>query len=130
MIDPGIVDTSFNGKRARMVTMPFPPTISQYYRSYRGRRLMSREGRQYRSLALGMAMLNKVEVLEGRLIVEINLYMPDNLRRDIDNYQKALLDSLTHARVWVDDSQVDQLLTIRRPVSKPGKAVVHVVEKS
>ena len=34
------------------------------------------------------------------------LYPPQKRNRDLDNYQKALFDSLTHAGVWVDDRQI------------------------
>jgi crossover junction endodeoxyribonuclease RusA len=39
----------------------------------------------------------------------IILYPPD-ARRDIDNYNKALFDALTHAGIWEDDSQVKRML--------------------
>jgi crossover junction endodeoxyribonuclease RusA len=42
--------------------------------------------------------------------VEIILYPPDARRRDIDNYNKALFDALTHAGIWEDDSQVQRML--------------------
>ena len=38
------------------------------------------------------------------------LYPPDARRRDIDNYNKALCDALTHAGVWEDDSQAKRML--------------------
>ena len=39
---------------------------------------------------------------------------------------KALLDSLTHAGVWEDDSLVDDLRLIRGEVRKPGGCVVEI----
>ncbi len=47
------------------------------------------------------------------LYVEVVLYPPDKRRRDLDNYMKPLLDALTHAQVWEDDSLVDQLAIFR-----------------
>ncbi|WP_275272978.1 RusA family crossover junction endodeoxyribonuclease [Pantoea ananatis] len=38
--------------------------------------------------------------------VTLLLYPLDKRNRDLDNYQKALFDSLTHAGVWVDDRQI------------------------
>ena len=38
------------------------------------------------------------------------LYPPDQRRRDIDNYNKALFDALTLTGVWEDDSQVKRML--------------------
>ncbi|AMO47598.1 Crossover junction endodeoxyribonuclease rusA [Enterobacter sp. FY-07] len=53
--------------------------------------------------------------------VEIILYPPDARRRDIDNYNKALFDALTHAGVWEDDSQVKRMLVEWGPVVKGGR---------
>lgn len=61
--------------------------------------------------------------LAGNLAVAMELYPPDRRRRDVDNYSKAVLDALTHARLWRDDSQVKrQTVTVRE--SKAGGQVV------
>jgi crossover junction endodeoxyribonuclease RusA len=52
----------------------------------------------------------------GRLAVEIEAHVPDKRKRDLDNLFKAVLDSLTHAGVWADDSQIDALRIVRKPV--------------
>lgn len=53
-----------------------------------------------------------------RLRVELSVTPPDNRRRDLDNLLKAVLDGLGFAGVYDDDSQIDELLVIRRPVRK------------
>lgn len=40
---------------------------------------------------------------------------PDRIR-DLDNYNKALFDALTHAGVWEDDRQVKRMLVEWGPV--------------
>ena len=62
------------------------------------------------------------------MVVEVHLYPPDGRRRDLDNHLKILCDTLTHAGVWDDDEQVDDLRIIRMPVEKPGKAIVRIEE--
>ena len=52
--------------------------------------------------------------LRGPLSVRVELYPADNRRRDIDNPLKALLDSLTFAGVWEDDSQIVHLLVEKK----------------
>ena len=59
---------------------------------------------------------------EGPVRVTLVAYPPDKRKRDVcDNLLKCLLDSLTHAGVWEDDSQVDELAVIRGDVVRGGK---------
>ena len=44
--------------------------------------------------------------LSGRLAIAVTLFPPDRRRYDLDNRLKAVLDSLTEARVWEDDRHV------------------------
>jgi crossover junction endodeoxyribonuclease RusA len=53
--------------------------------------------------------------------VEILLFPPDARRRDIDNYNKALFDALTHAGIWEDDSQVKRMLVEWAPQVPAGR---------
>ena len=73
----------------------------------------------------------------GPVAVEIEAHMPDKRRRDLDNLLKGLFDALTHAGVWMDDSQVDDF-RVRRARHPDGslriggmvKVVVHPMEAS
>ncbi len=59
--------------------------------------------------------------------VAVTLHAPDNRRRDLDNFGgKALLDALTHAGVWLDDSQVRRLSMEWGENVRSGKAVVQI----
>lgn len=114
------------------LTLPFPPSANHYWRHVivgRGvRTLLSRRGRAYKTLVCdyvrGRGLAGR---LAGRLAVEVKLFPPNRLRRDVDNFGgKALLDALTTAGVWQDDSQVDELLIRRCAVVAGGQCVVDI----
>lgn len=58
--------------------------------------------------------------------VTVLLYPPDRRNRDLDNYQKALFGSLTHAGVWVDDRQIKRFTVEWGEQVKQGKAEVMI----
>ena len=82
-----------------------------------GRTLISEAGRRYRIAIEQMAVVQAWKRFDAtaRLAVEIDAWMPDRRRRDLDNTLKATLDSLTHAGLWEDDSQIDSLKIVRIP---------------
>lgn len=113
--------------------LPWPPSLNSYYRSpnkgpLAGRHLISARGRLYRVevVAAGWAQLRLKPMLTGRLYVYIDAYPPDKRKRDLDNLLKALFDALTHAGVWVDDSQIDRLAVERRPPAPNGRIDVTI----
>lgn len=63
-----------------------------------------------------------------RCEVEVVVNPPDCRRRDLDNYAKVMMDSLTFAKLWDDDECVDRLTLIRGDKGKPGSVVVSVSE--
>lgn len=104
----------------------FPPSLNNYYvKTQRGVRI-SEKGKKFRA-----ALMRDVEEqiaggqAEGRCLVEIVLWPPCNRRRDVDNFIKAVFDATTHAEVWDDDSQVDQLL-VYRGVTSPQNGMIGV----
>lgn len=104
--------------------LPFPPSVNGYWRSFRGSQIISEKGRYYRAHVA--RILRDCEPLSGRLRAKVYLWMPDRRKRDLDNYQKALFDSLVHAGALVDDSLIDRLVVMRMPVEPPGRAVVRI----
>ena len=108
--------------------LPWPPSLNRYYRVFRGRVLISRDGRRYRMMAV--SRLGGTARLEGDLSLKVLLHPPDRRRRDADNPLKCLLDSLTHAGVWTDDSQVKDIeLHMLEPRPPDGEALVEITEK-
>lgn len=122
------------GCSAMKLTLPFPPTVNTYYRSpdrgaLKGKHLISEMGRKFKKNVYASV----VEQYGGipkpvNVNVEVNivLFPPDNRRRDLDNYNKALFDALTNARVWEDDSQVKRMEIEWGPVVKPGRVEITI----
>jgi crossover junction endodeoxyribonuclease RusA len=66
--------------------------------------------------------------LLGHLVVTLTAFPPDKRRRDLDNLPKVVLDSLTKAGVWKDDSQI-QRLTIQWGAIWPGGVLEVEIEE-
>ena len=116
------------------LTLPFPPSLNTYWRApnkgpLAGRHLISAKGRAYQSDACA-AIIEQLHKLpkpsSAPAAVEIILFPPDARRRDIDNYNKALFDALTHAGIWEDDSQIKRMLVEWGPVVKKGKVEITI----
>lgn len=108
--------------------LPFPPSVNGYWRSVRGRNILSAAGRAYRLAGLeALRTQSGPWPLAGRLQVTLTLYVPDRRRRDVDNFSKAVLDLLTHGGVYDDDSQIDHLTVIRGPVRAGGQVQAVIV---
>lgn len=99
------------------IVLPFPPSMNGYWRSVNGRQIISAKGREYRAAVMGLAVRQKWPAFgTSRIRLEIEAWMPDARRRDLDNIIKAPLDALTHAGLWADDSQIDDLRISRAPM--------------
>ena len=116
--------------RTVYLTLPWPPSVNRIWRAVGGRVVLSAAARRYHKAAAKALPTGKVEPLRGRLYVTLVLHPPAKLGAvwDVANREKCLCDVLTKQRVWLDDSQIDQL-TIRRgaPYGK-GRAVLIIVE--
>jgi len=110
------------------ITLPWPPTVNSYYRTYKDRTILSAAGRQYKiDAGLAIAMSIKTPPMyTGRLEVELHIAPPDRRRRDIDNYAKATLDALQAGGIFKDDSQIDRLFIYRLDVTKTPHVIAQV----
>lgn len=92
------------------LTLPWPPSVNRYWRTFQGRMIISAEGREYRKAVADQVLIQRgAKHYEGKLKVVIEAWRPDKRRRDLDNLLKAVLDSLTHAGVWADDGLIIDL---------------------
>jgi len=112
------------------ITLPWPPSVNHYWRTWRGRMLISRQGRTYREQVGAILKVAGVTPQAGPLAVHVELYPPDRRKRDVDNTFKAIGDSLQHGGVFQDDSQIVWLLLERAEGVAGGKVIVRVAEKT
>ena len=106
--------------------LPYPPSVNHYFRMVQGRMLISREGRLFRQRVCAILAASGVQALAGPLAVQIEVYPPDNRRRDIDNVQKALLDAMQHGGAYHDDSQIVRLVIEKRQPIEGGRTIVRI----
>lgn len=111
--------------------LPYPPSVNHYWRKWHDRMVVSREGREYRTQVCGLLAGGsgggvRKPPMGGRIALCMDAFPPDRRRRDLDNLQKSVLDSLQHAGVYEDDSLIDLLLTQRRHVVAGGLLRVHI----
>lgn len=113
-----------------MLTLPYPPSINHYWRHFRGRTVISQEGRAFRAnvCALLAGGGPRQPPAGGRIALAMDAFPPDRRRRDLDNLQKPVLDALEHGGLYEDDSQIDLLLTRRRDVVPGGRLAVRLAE--
>ena len=110
--------------------VPFPPTINSYYKmTQAGQRYLDKSVRAFReTVAESINEQCPGLCLDCGLFMEVYLFMPDRRKRDVDNYMKGLLDALTEAGLWEDDSQVHQLHIYRGEVIKGGLVRIELSE--
>lgn len=111
--------------------LPWPPSTNRIWRNVvvKGspRTLLSSAGKDYRQLVIGVIFqAGAKRGITGRVRLDITACPPDKRKRDLDNMLKAPLDALTHAGVWLDDSQIDRLLIERGEVCKGGRLLVAI----
>lgn len=126
-VPPSVRKAYDQGTRATLV-LPYPPSINHYFAVVRGRKILSKRGREYRA-HVEFAVPKTWDTMTGRLRVHLVAYMPDHRLRDIDNLQKPLIDALTHAGIWHDDGQIDDLRITRGNVDRERPRVeVEIIE--
>jgi crossover junction endodeoxyribonuclease RusA len=116
-----------------VLTLPLPPTINTYYgaRAHGKRRFVKPAGLAFRMKVAEIVAQAGHKTLEGRVSLFAAIYPADRRKQDLDNRSKSLQDALTHAGVWLDDEQIDELHIVRREVVKGGqvKVVIAPIEQ-
>ena len=81
-------------------------SVNKYYRSWQGRVLISKDGREFKKEV--DLLLNNYEKILGKIKLTLILHFKDKRKRDLDNYNKVLIDCLKN-KLFEDDDQIYQL---------------------
>ena len=121
----------------RRYTLPWPPSVNDYWRPAHGRIVLTSRARLYRGAVAHVVWATEHRVpvpWSGKLAVVLALFPPESdaeRLHDIDNTLKAIFDSLTKARVWEDDSQVKRLaMDIDHAPAPPGRVEIVIAAKA
>ena len=117
-----------------ILSLPWPPSVNVYWRHVGAKVLISADGRAYaKSVYERVIVYRAIKRYSGELLkfdapvsVDIIAYQPNRARRDLDNLPKAILDALTKARVWGDDSLVHDLRIRWGEVRRGGEIAVTI----
>lgn len=108
--------------------LPYPPTTNNLYATVRGRRVLSKAGREYKATTAWLVKARRQGALPlgGRLGFRMIVHCPDRRRRDLSNLLKVVEDALKDGQGYFDDSQIDELHVLRDAPLKGGRIVVTV----
>lgn len=109
-----------------VIKLPWPPSINTYWRRNGSRYFISKAGMDFRARCISLCSKHSgLFAKEVKVSMLIEAYPPDRRKRDLDNILKPILDGLTHAKVYADDSQVDKL-TVWRCLPLTGELVITI----
>lgn len=89
------------------ITLEYPPAANNLYATVRGRRILSKRGREYRAGAAQTAFNSGLRPVSGDVAVRLDVYRPRKAG-DLDNSLKAIFDALKGI-AWEDDRQVVEI---------------------
>lgn len=117
-------------KSSVRLELPEPLSLNSAYRTYQGRVLVSREGREYKKAVSWIVRLSRHSFGDKvRLKLEMTVHKSSRRRADLDNCCKLVQDSLADGGLYHDDSQIDELHVIRGEVDKDNPRAVVVVSE-
>lgn len=108
--------------------MPWPPSVGSCWRAVNSKMILSKRARKYRGDAIARLIDLKLynKNISESLSVELVLNPPTLARYDIDNFNKALFDALSHGQFWLDDEQVIELKISKGVKTKGGNVQIKV----
>ena len=114
------------------IVVPYPVSVNRAYRNFRGRMVMSAEGREFKRMVASSWALAGQPLIEGPVSVHYRLHpkltkdgRASKTRQDVANMEKLLSDAL-NGLAWTDDKQIECLLIELSYPVKGGAVSVRV----
>jgi len=105
-------------KRTPAVALDLPVKPISVNALYKGKRYKSEEYKNFESeLAYNLPLDARIG-LEGPLVLEATFYIT-NMRQDLDNLLKGLLDVLEHCGVYSNDKQIVAIRATKEKAKEP-----------
>lgn len=111
----------------KILTLPYPPSVNNLYFTINNRRVLSKEGRNYKTVASAIASRAGLRPTFGAIAIHLKFFRPRRAG-DLDNLLKATLDSLKGI-AWNDDSQVTEIHAERFEDKENPRAEIRIVKK-
>jgi len=110
------------------IFLPFPPSINSFYSKTRNGLYISKKGSAFQQAGILSIkeQLGSIDIIDYKVHLSVVLYPKDKRVRDLDNYLKPLLDTITKSGIWMDDSLVDQLAIYRGAITSSGSCFVRI----
>ena len=93
------------------ITLPPPPSANRYWRTFRGRTVVSAEAKAYKEQAKWLARAAGAELLTGDVSLTVRWYR-ERKSGDLSNRLKILEDSL-QGILYENDSQIVRIVAER-----------------
>ena len=107
------------------IQLPFPPTLNTYYRNFRGRMVLGKQGREFKVTVQEIVAANNIPKFgSARLHAIITVFPRDKRAWDLDGRMKVIFDSLEEAGVYDNDSQFDLIQIGRGEIKKGGGCTI------
>lgn len=107
-----------------------PPSVNTMWINKPKGRYKSKRGKEFEKEALyEIKRQYKGKLLTGRLKMNLRLFFKGKTKRDIDNYNKGILDALTGI-IYADDEQIEELNILKKTDNPENKIEIEIYERS
>jgi crossover junction endodeoxyribonuclease RusA len=103
-----------------------PVSINAAYRTWQNRVLISKKGREFKTEITKLLINNNYEKILGPVEMSIEYFFKDKRCRDIDNYQKLLIDCMKD--IVIEDDKMIYNLNLKKHIGCGfNKIIINII---